>query len=40
MGKTLNCGQLSNSFEEKGFLKSIEPGKEKLYQNHELMDII
>ncbi len=40
LGNKKTSGSYLNSLEEKGFLKSIMVGKEKLYLNHQLMAIL
>ena len=40
LGNIKTSGSYLKSLEENGFLKSIVVGKEKLYLNHRLMDIL
>lgn len=40
LGNLKTTGNYLNELEEKGFLKSVKIGKEKLYLNHQLMNIL
>ena len=40
LGTPKTVGNYLRSIEEKGFLRSIKVGKEKLYLNHQLMDVL
>ncbi len=40
LGTPKTVGNYLRSIEEKGFLRSIKIGKEKLYLNHQLMDVL